>query len=305
MKNQTSITEFNILGFSSKTLENYLLSILLSLLYWNGVMMNVIIVTTVYVNHSLKSPMYLFLCNLSCSDICFFTTTIPNLLYMLLSGNNRMSLTRCLTQMFFYYLAASTEDFVLVTMAYDRYVAICHPLHYHNILNRKTCTLLMFATCGLGGLNSAILTAPVSDMVFCMSNTVRQFFCEAKALATIACSGVEAFYMVVYFECFFVAVLAFLCCLVSYIKIFGVILDIKSWAGRRKAFSTCSSHLTILTLYYGTAATAYLIPESKNSGLCEEVMTVLYAVVTPLLNPLIYSLRNQELMGAIHKLLRK
>ncbi|KAM9305422.1 olfactory receptor 1571-like [Gastrophryne carolinensis] len=238
-------------------------------------------------------------------DICFTTTTIPNLLYMLLSGNNRMSLTKCFTQMYFCYLPTSAEDFLLATMAYDRYVAICHPLHYHNILNRKTCTLYVAAIWVTGGLNSAIVTASASNMVFCKSDTVRQFFCDAKALTVIACSGVEVFYAAVCVESFLVGLCTFLCSIASYAKIAGVILDIKSWAGRRKAFSTCSSHLAVTTLYYGTATTAYLIPTSSYSDLWMEILTVLYAVVTPMLNPLIYSLRNKELMRAIRKLLRK
>ncbi|XP_063809635.1 olfactory receptor 2T5-like [Pseudophryne corroboree] len=184
-------------------------------------------------------------------------------------------------------------------MAYDRYVAICDPLHYHTILSRKHCLVFASGTWISGSLNSLVITIPASHMSFCQSRTIHQFFCDAKALTYIACAGSEDFYIVIYMEVLVYAVLPVIFCVTSYIKIIRVILQIKSKDGRKKAFSTCSSHLTIVIMYYMTAVFVYMVPPSEYSDVLEPAFSVLYSVVTPMINPLIYSLRNKDVKSAL------
>ncbi|XP_075687716.1 olfactory receptor-like protein OLF4 [Rhinoderma darwinii] len=302
MENHTSFREFRILAFFTRTDLQWSFFGLVLFLYIIGMIMNLIIITIIYSYSHLHAPLYIFLSNLSIVDIFFTNVTVPKLLDMLLSGNNTVTSTQCFTQMYFFYVAPSTEDMLLLTMAYDRYVAICHPLHYHRILSRKKCSLFMAGSWVIGSLNSLLLTIPASKMSFCNSNKIVQFFCEAKALTKIACAGTEAFYAAVYIDIVLVGLGSFLCSLTSYVKIIRVILGIKSTEGRRKAFSTCSSHVAVITIYYGTATAVYLMPSSQHTSFLEQVITVIFAIVTPMVNPLIYSLRNKELRKAMERI---
>ncbi|XP_063788937.1 olfactory receptor 2T4-like [Pseudophryne corroboree] len=304
MENQTYMNGFLLLPFYAKS--NYLLSTLcvFFFLYIFGVLTNAIIITVIYNDDQLHTPMYLFLCNLSLVDICYTTTTVPNLLYILLSGDNTVSFMQCFTQMYFYFLADSSEIYLIFIMAYDRYVAICDPLHYHTILNRKHCLLLASGTWISASLNSFVLTIPASHMSFCQSRTIHQFFCDAKALINISCAGSEDFYTIIYLEVLIYGTFPIMFCLNSYIKIIKVILQIKSKEGRKKAFSTCSSHLTIVIMYFMTALFLYMMPPSECSDVLEPVFSVLYSVVTPMINPLIYSLRNKDVKSALLRILR-
>ncbi|XP_040297336.1 olfactory receptor 1C1-like [Bufo bufo] len=305
MENHLSVpTEFNILPFSSKADSPALTSFLFTVIYLLGVLMNMMIVTLIYLDKQLHTPLYLFLCNLSFVDMCYTTTIIPKLLHMLSSGNYKVSFRECFTQMFFFFLAAVAEDLLLFTMAYDRYVAVCKPLHYHSILSKKVCSFYMAAIWFSAGLNSCFVTVPAMKMSFCNSTTIHHFHCDAKALTKISCAGKEMFYLVIYFESFLLALCPFLCSLISYSKILQVIFHIKSREGKIKAFSTCSSHLTVIMLYYSTAAAVYLLPSSRYSDTLDQVFTLLYATVTPMLNPLIYSLRNKDVKTAVMRLLQ-
>ncbi|KAM5151766.1 olfactory receptor 1-like [Mantella aurantiaca] len=273
------------------------------LIYVIGILVNLIIITVIFLDLHLHTPMYLFLCNLSIIDICYTTVTIPKLLYILFSGNNTVSFTQCFIQVYFVFLAATTEDTILFIMAYDRYVAICHPLDYHRILNKKICILLVMVTWISGCLNSSFLTSSILKMVFCSSLTIHQFFCDANALINICCSGTEIFYIVLYTNILVFGICPVMCNVMSYVKIIRVILRIKSKVGRSKAFSTCSSHLTVMAIYYGTATAEYMMPPSDHYDLLEQILTVFYTTVIPMLNPLIYSLRNKEIKNSLQKLL--
>ncbi|KAG9464120.1 hypothetical protein GDO78_020464 [Eleutherodactylus coqui] len=304
MENYTFVpAEFLILPFSYKADSPAFIFIIFTAIYLLGVLMNVLIVSLIYLDEHLHSPMYVFLCNLSFVDICYTTTIIPRLLQMLSSGNHKVSFSQCFTQMFFFFLASGTEDLLLFTMAYDRYVAICKPLHYHSILSKKVCSVCMVTIWFCGSVNSCLVTAPTMKMSFCHSTTIHHFYCDAKSLSKISCAGKELFYLVIYFELFFLGFCPFLCTLMSYTKILQVIFHIKSGDRRTKAFSTCSSHLTVIMLYYGTATSMYLLPTSRYSDILDQVFTLLYATVTPMLNPLIYSLRNKDVKRAVLKLL--
>ncbi|XP_063788938.1 olfactory receptor 2T1-like [Pseudophryne corroboree] len=197
----------------------------------------------------------------------------------------------------------SAEIYLIFIMAYDRYVAICDPLHYQTILNRKHCLLLASGTWISGSLNSFVIITPVSHMSFCHSRTIHQFFCDAKALINISCAGSKDAYIVIYMELLTYGVFPVMFFLTSYVKIIRVILQIKSKEGRKKAFSTCSSHLTIVIMFYMTVLSVYMTPTSEYTDVLEPVFSVLYSVVTPMMNPLIYSLRNKDVKRALLRLL--
>ncbi|KAM5151778.1 olfactory receptor 8D1-like [Mantella aurantiaca] len=273
------------------------------LIYVIGILLNLIIITVICLDLHLHTPMYLFLCNLSIIDICYTTVTLPKLLYILFSGNNTVSSTQCFIQVYFIFLANTGEVMNIFIMAYDRYVAIYHPLDYHRILNKKICILLVMVTWICGFLNSSLVTSSILKMLFCSSLTIHQFFCDAKALFNIACSGTEMFNNTMYIDFLVYGLCPVMCNLISYVNIIRVILRIKSKDGRSKAFSTCSSHLIVMAIYYGSATAEYMIPPSDRYDLLEQILTVFYTTVVPMLNPLIYSLRNKEVKDYLQKLL--
>ncbi|XP_073491258.1 olfactory receptor 1G1-like [Aquarana catesbeiana] len=302
MVNGTSQNDFQIVPFFYKTGDRSLVLSIFFSIYLIGLLLNVLLLTLIYINDHLHTPLYIFLCNLSLVDICSITATVPKMLGMLLSGNNTISFMQCFSQTYFFLLAASAEDILLFVMAYDRYVAICNPLHYQHLLRKNICIFFIFVIWLLASINSLLMTLPVSMMSFCQSNIIHHFFCEAKSLTKISCAGKEVFYYIVYMELVLFGLFPFLCSLTSYIKILNVILQIKSRDGKKKAFSTCSSHLAVITLYYTTGASMYVIPPSKYSDFIEQISTVLCTAITPMLNPLIYSLRNKDVKKALHNL---
>ncbi|XP_073491269.1 olfactory receptor 1M1-like [Aquarana catesbeiana] len=306
MENTTSVLEFAILPYFMKTNNTlFIFSIVFFFaIYFSGIIMNIIITTVVYLDINLHTPMYLFLCNLSVVDICYTTITVPKLLYILLSDDNKVPFTQCLIQIYFFFIAASAEIMVIFAMAYDRYVAICHPLNYHCILSKNTCVLFVMIIWICSCVNSSLLTNSVLKMTFCTSVTVHQFFCDAKALINISCGGTDTFYILVYANCLLLGFCPALCNMMSYIRIIKVILSIKSNEGRNKAFSTCSSHLTVMAIYYGSAISVYMIPTSESYSVLEQNLTVFYTTVVPVVNPLIYSLRNKDVKQSFRKLVQ-
>ncbi|XP_063788917.1 olfactory receptor 1-like [Pseudophryne corroboree] len=301
MENFTSFPGFHIVAFSTTSTFNSFFFTMFLLLYLTGLLANSVIIIVIYIDEHLHTPMYLFLSNLSLIDLCYTTVTIPKLLYMLLSGNYTVSFIQCFTQMYFFDIFAVAEVVLLSTMAYDRYVAICNPLHYHHIFNRKLCVQLMVAIWTSGCLNSFLVTLSASNISFCHSYIIQRYFCDAKSVMEIACANQQLFYIVVYVEVLIFGCCPFFCSLMSYIKIISAILKIKSRDGRRKAFSTCSSHLTVLTVFYGTVTSDFMMPQSDQNRVLELVFTVLYTVFTPMLNPLIYSLQNKDVKKAVKK----
>ncbi|XP_073414847.1 putative olfactory receptor 1F12P [Dendrobates tinctorius] len=304
MENQTSTKYFQMIPFFSKPEDTPYIFITLLTVYLMGLLMNIIIIAVIYTDRRLHSPMYLFLSNLSLIDVLFPSVIIPKVLYMLFTGVQTVSFTQCFTQFYFYVLFGTTEDTLLFVMAYDRYVAICRPLHYHQILSRRTCLGFVVAIWSSACLNSLLITTQALKITFCSANKIHHLFCDFKALFKISCGGLEKFFNLVYFEIVLLGLCPFLCSLISYIKIITIITHIKSREGRRKVFSTCSSHVTVLLLYYTTASSVILAPSTKYSDILEQICSVLYTTVTPMLNPLIYTLRNKEVMHAIQKLLK-
>ncbi|XP_075175926.1 olfactory receptor 1L1-like [Anomaloglossus baeobatrachus] len=304
MENKTAPKYFQIIPFYSKSEDTPYIFITLLTVYLMGLLINIVIIVVIYTDRRLHSPMYLFLINLSIIDIFFPTVIIPKVLYMLFTGIQTVSITQCFTQFYFYVLFGTTEDTLLFVMAYDRYVAICRPLHYHQLLSRRTCLGLVVTIWSSACLNSILITTQAFKITFCSANKIHHLFCDFKALFKISCGGLENFFNLVYFEIVVLGLCPFLCSLISYIKIITIIMHIKSQEGRRKVFSTCSSHVTVLLLYYTTASSVILTPTTKYSDVLEQICSVLYTTVTPMLNPLIYTLRNKEVKNAIQRLLK-
>ncbi|XP_071978722.1 olfactory receptor 2T1-like [Engystomops pustulosus] len=298
MEQNISAKDLRISPFFYKSPYTGLVITIFTLIYLLGVFMNVLIITVVYINDHLHTPMYLFVCNLSIVDMFYITVFIPKILDILYRSNT-VTFMQCFSQMYFYVVSASSEVTMLLLMAYDRYVAICNPLSYHSVLSTRVCVLLLVGLWATAFTNGLIIAFPASSMSFCQLNTINQIYCDAYTVAAIACAGVEVFYLVLYIELPLFGLVTFVCSLTSYIKIIGIILQIKSRDGKGKAFSTCSSHLVVLSLYYTTGMSVYMIPPSKYSDVLKQMCTILYATITPVLNPFVYSLRNKDMTNAI------
>ncbi|XP_074140819.1 olfactory receptor 1E5-like [Sminthopsis crassicaudata] len=296
--NQTIISEFLLLGMP---IQPELKALFYA--YLTTVLGNMLIILLIYVDSRLHTPMYLFLTNLSFSDMCFSSVTIPKLLVNMQSSKPIISYTNCLAQLYFFLLFADVESFLLVAMAYDRYVAICYPLHYTVMMSPKLCGSLLALSWVLTFSISLLHTLLVSQIVFCNSNIIPHFFCDMSALLKLACSDIHINELMIFIFGGLVIVIPFLLIIASYSRILFSILKVPSVRGIRKAFSTCSSHLSVVSLFYGTIIGLYLCPSANNSTVKETVMSIMYTVVTPMLNPFIYSLRNQDIKGAFKKLL--
>ncbi|KAE8619168.1 hypothetical protein XENTR_v10009655 [Xenopus tropicalis] len=296
MGNNTIFTYFYLLAFSREGEKQPTLFIAFFFMYMFGVLGNLSIITVTCSDAHLHTPMYFLLANLSFIDICYTTTTLPKLLHILLTGNNIISFPECFTQMFFYSISAQSEIILLAFMAYDRYAAICDPLKYHLIINIRKCAQVLAAIWTSSLPNALLGSSIILELHFCGSNTIDQFFCDGKYMTKISCEAVSINYYL-FFGTMIYGVLPFLLCVASYTKIIQSILYIKSSSGRKKAFSTCSSHLTALLLFYGAASWMYMAPE--NSQQLDRIITVIFTAMTPMLNPLIYSLRNKEIKRAI------
>ncbi|XP_068108844.1 olfactory receptor 8H1-like [Hyperolius riggenbachi] len=299
--NKTVAKNFQIVVFSCDHDKQPLLFTVFLLIYLLGLLGNAIIVTVTCADIQLHTPMYFLLCNLSFIDISYITITVPKLMDMLLTGNNSISFVQCFTQMFFFTFIGSIEVILLSLMAYDRYVAICNPLKYHLIMNRRNCLLFLVGIWIPGCVNSALVTVFASNVPQCYSNKIQQFFCNVKALAQISCPD-PRFEVLIYIEVISLGLCPFMLSVASYVKIIQIILGINSAHGRRKTFSTCTSHLTVLLIFYGTILFMYMKPTQQDSDELDQVFSVLYAAVAPMLNPLIYSLRNKEVKNALLRL---
>ncbi|NXE85767.1 O14J1 protein, partial [Cochlearius cochlearius] len=302
MSNSSFITEF-LLAFAD-TRELRLLHFWLFLgIYLAALLGNGLIITTVACDHRLHTPMYFFLLNLSLLDLGSISTTVPNFMANSLGDTRAISYAGCAAQLFLVSFLLGAEYFLLTIMAYDRYVAICQPLHYGTLLGSRACVHMAAAAWGSGFLNAVLHTANTFSIPLCQGNAVDQFFCEIPQILKLACSDAylkEAGFLVVtaglVFGCFVFIV-------VSYVQIFRVVLRIPSQQGWHKAFSTCLPHLAVVFLFISTSFFAYLKPPSISSPAPDLVVSFLYSVVPPAVNPLIYSMRNQELKDALKKLM--
>ncbi|KAM6389857.1 olfactory receptor 14J1-like [Rhynochetos jubatus] len=301
MSNSSSVTQFLLLAFADMR-ELQLLHLWLFLgIYLAALLGNGLIITTIACDHRLHTPMYFFLLNLSLLDLGCISTTVPKAMANSLWDTRAISYSGCAAQLFFFFFLMSAEYFLLTVMAYDRYVAICKPLHYGTLLGSRASAHLAAAAWGIGFLNALLHTANTFSLPLCQGNAVEQFFCEIPHILKLSCShsylrevGLIVVSCCLGFVCFVFIV-------VSYVQIFRAVLRIPSEQGRHKAFSTCLPHLVVISLFVSTGMFAHLKPPSISSPSMDLVVAILYSVVPPAVNPLIYSLRNQELKDAIKK----
>uniref|UniRef100_A0A8C5MP08 Olfactory receptor n=1 Tax=Leptobrachium leishanense TaxID=445787 RepID=A0A8C5MP08_9ANUR len=304
-KNSTMITEFFLIGFGRLPNLKYFLFSILLVIYITTLAGNVLIILLVSTAKTLNSPMYFFLSNLSFFDILFSTTIVPNLLHVTAKENGTMSITGCFVQLHFYGLSATTECFLLAVMSYDRYLAICNPLRYTTIMNFSLQLYLIIWSWIFGFIVTLTIVILVRSLWFCGPNVIDHFFCDFSPLLKLACSDTNVVKITNFVLATPITLFLFKLVVLSYIYIFITILRIPSNSGRKKAFYTCSSHLTVVCTYYGTLFTIYGIPSGENSATINKALSLLYTVLTPILNPIIYTLRNQAIKTALQNMLLK
>ncbi|XP_067404604.1 olfactory receptor 5V1-like [Emydura macquarii macquarii] len=304
-RNSTTITGFILLGFSDVPgLQHVFFSVLL-FTYMVTLVGNLLIILLTLTDPALHTPMYFFLRNLSFLEICYTSVNVPKMLENLLSGDKTISFIGCAVQTFFTFFLGGSECLLLLSMAYDRYVAICKPLHYLVLMNRKISSGLAAGSWLSGLLMSFGHTSMVFTLPFCQSHDINHFFCDIPPLLKLACGDISSKEMAVFMMALLFATFPFMLILMSYICIISTILRMHSGEGRQKSFSTCSSHLLVVILFYGSAGIMYLKPNSSFSPTTDKFLSLSYTVLTPMLNPVIYSLRNKEVKGAFWRTMRK
>ncbi|KAM7150523.1 olfactory receptor 14I1-like [Macrochelys suwanniensis] len=299
MSNQTTVTEFLLLGFSDVRELQILYFVMFLVLYLAALMWNLLIITAVALDHHLHTPMYFFLVNLAILDLGCISVTIPKSMANSLMNTKSISYPGCATQVFFFLFFVGADFSLLTVMAYDRYVAICQPLHYERVMNKGACVQVAASAWVSGILNSTLHTGNIFAISFSRGNTVDQFFCEIPQLLKLASS--DSYFietgLLVFSACLLLS--CFVLIIVSYVQIFKTVLGIPSEQGRLKVFSTCLPHLIVVSLFICTGTFAYLKPTSRSTSGLDLAVAVLYSVVPPVMNPIIYSMRNKEIKAAM------
>lgn len=301
--NETSISGFFLRGITTRPELQCFLSVLFFSTYLLTLLGNSLIVLLIHSDSSLlHAPMYFFLSNLSLADVGFTSAIIPKMLQTLLSHSTAISYCGCFTQMYFFFAFGNTDSFLLASMAYDRYVAICYPLHYATLMNHKRCLLMVTFSWAVSFVQAMLYTVLVARLSFCVTREIPHFFCDIQPLMRISCSDTKPLHMLVMTEGLIDVSVPFLLTVVSYACIFSAVLKIPSTAGKTKAFSTCGSHLTMVVLFYSTLIWVYFQPPSRNTGGKDTIPAIMYSVGIPMLNPIIYTLRNNEIKGAVRRI---
>ncbi|KAM6158097.1 olfactory receptor 10V1 [Rhynchocyon petersi] len=304
--NKTSKIQFFFRPFSTHPEVQMVIFVAFLVMYVTSLSGNTTIAVIVQVNHSLHTPMYFFLANLAVLEIFYTSSIAPLALANLVSmGKTSVSITGCGTQMFFFIFLGAADCVLLAVMAYDRFVAICYPLRYTLIMNWPLCMELVAGSLVLGLLLSLPLTTLIFQLPFCSNNEIYHFYCDVPAVMHLACADTHVHETVLYIISFIVLSIPLSLISISYVFIVSAILRIRSAEGRHRAFSTCSSHIIVVLLQYGCTSFIYLSPPSSYSPEMGRVVSVVYTFITPILNPLIYSMRNKELKDALRKALRK
>ncbi|XP_073479876.1 olfactory receptor 1500-like [Aquarana catesbeiana] len=302
-KNRSSLTIIHLLGFQTPHSITLLIFFLLLIVYCVTVCGNLLIITLVSYSKSLHSPMYFFLSHLSISDILLATDILPNTLHALSMKKTIMSFSDCITQFYFFDVSETSECLLLTVMCYDRYVAICKPLHYTLAMNFQFCYKMVITCWVLSVSIVLILTLTISQLTFCDLNVIDHFFCDLYPILQLSCSDTSFVQLEVTLLSSLFVVIPFFIIIVSYVYIIITIFKMSSISSRQRVFSTCSSHLTIVCIYYGTLLCVYLIPSRGKSWDITKFLSLLYTVATPLMNPIIYSLRNKDLKEAVDKII--
>ena len=304
-RNQTLNLDFILLGiFDHRPTHIFLFSLVLGI-FTVAFMGNTLMVLLIYLDTQLHTPMYFLLSQLSLMDLMLISTTVPKMAFNYLSGRKSISLAGCGIQIFFYVSLLGAECFLLAVMAYDRYVAICHPLRYTIRMNQKRCVFMTVASWILGSLDGIIVLVAALSFPYCSSLEIHHFFCDVAALLPLSCTDTSAFEKLLFICCVVMLVLPVSVIIGSYSRVLQAVISMDSKESRHKAFTICSSHLSVVGLYYGAAMFMYMRPASNHTPDQDKVVSAFYTILTPMLNPLIYSLRNKEVSKGFQKMLRK
>uniref|UniRef100_A0A8C5LR44 Olfactory receptor n=1 Tax=Leptobrachium leishanense TaxID=445787 RepID=A0A8C5LR44_9ANUR len=303
MNNGSAVSEFILLGLCNPPELDVVLYLTFLAMYIITLVGNTIIIIITNVDPALKTPMYFFLGNLSLLDIICTTSTVPNMLSKFFVPNKVISFHGCVIQMFVFTVAMDTEFLLLTFMSLDRYLAICNPLRYTNIMSRNSCICMAAIVWSFGLSSSTFHTSSTSWLSFCGPNKINHFFCEVPQVLALSCSDTSLNQLVLIVTDLILGLICIIFIFFSYVFIIISILHIRSAEGKKKAFSTCASHITVVVLFYGTLIFAYFRPSTLNASDTDKDIAVLYTIVIPMLNPILYSLRNKEVKGAIQKIL--
>lgn len=300
-KNRTAVTEFILLGFGNGPEVDSLLFLVFLSIYAVTIAGNTFIIVLVMTNRHLHTPMYFLLGNLACLEICYSSNILPRMLLSYLGGDRSISVHGCFTQYYFFGCLAAAECYLLSAMSYDRYLAVCEPLRYASRMDNKLCLQLGAASWVSGFLSNSILTFLISNLDFCGPNEIEHFFCDSFPMIRLSCSDTRVAGLVTSLVAAVCSLPPFLLTFSSYLYIIATVMRIPSATGRKKAFSTCSSHLIVVILFYWSILTVYVLPHHDTQTSPNKVLSVFYTILTPLVNPLIYSLRNREVKEALRK----
>nr|XP_033799950.1 olfactory receptor 2D3-like [Geotrypetes seraphini] len=301
LRNQTLVTEFLLLGLTSDAKTQVLLFLLFLVIYLITLSGNCLIIAVVYVDSQLQTPMYFFLSNLSFLDMCYTTIIVPKMLVNFLSQKKTISFVGCAGQILASLFLGETECILLAVMAWDRYTAICNPLHYSVIMNKKACHHMAAGAWVCGLMISMVDVVFTFHLPFCGPNIINHFFCEVPALLRLACTDTYVNEVVIFVVCVITLVVPFSLIIFTYVYIIATVVRIPSTTRQSRTFSTCASHLMVVMLFYGTAIFMYMRPRESYSPEKDKMVSVFYTVITPMLNPIIYSLRNNEVKRALKK----
>ncbi|XP_027835721.2 olfactory receptor 5B12-like [Ovis aries] len=294
MENSTVVTEFILAGITDDPQLQIPLFLVFTLIYLLTLVGNLGVITLILLDSRLHTPMYVFLSHLSLMDFGYSTAVTPKMMAGFLMRDKAISYNACATQLFCFVGFLVVETFLLASMAYDRHAAVCKPLHYSNIMTARVCAWMVVGCYAFGFLEASTHTWNTFSLPFCRSNVIDHFFCDVTPVLALSCSDSSRSEMVFFILAGFNIIVTVMVILVSYLFIFVTILRVRSSEGHRKAFSTCASHLTSISIFYGAGAFMYLQPGSRHSMSTDKIASVFYAIVIPMLNPLIYSLRNKE-----------
>lgn len=301
-RNQTGIREFILLGFSDLPRLWMLLFLVFFLIYALTMAGNLLIVVLIVYDHNLHTPMYFFLGNLSCLETFYSSTILPRMLNSFLTGKRTIPVWGCFIQYYFFGSLVGSECYLLAIMSYDRYLAICRPLHYSVLMNDTLCIQLTLGSCMSCFLLNSITTYLMSQLRFCGPHMLDHFFCDFTPVIKLACGDTHQMELMAFILSSLIAFAPFLLTLISYSSIIYTILRIPSASGKQKAFSTCSSHLTVVIVFYGTLLIVYMFPKTNTLKDLNKVFSVFYTILTPIVNPIIYCLRNREVKEALFRL---